>query len=83
MRAICGVYMKPIEKMMAGTELPRMRTRMAARAMPGMDMMTSRTRMMTSETALRATAATAPMTEPRTSANAVAPKPITSEYWPP
>ena len=60
-----------------------MSTRMAASAMPGIDMMTSSTRMMTSETALRATAATAPMIEPRTSANSVAPKPITSEYWPP
>ena len=79
MRAIWGVYMKPMEKMIAGTELPRMSTSTAARAMPGTDMIMSRRRMMTSETALRDTAARAPMTEPHTSANRVAPKPMTSE----
>ena len=79
MRAICGVYMKPMEKMMAGTELPRIKTRTAARAMPGTDMMMSSRRMMTSDTALRETAATAPTLEPHTSANRVAPKPMTSE----
>ena len=78
-RAICGVYMKPMEKMMAGTELPRISTRTAARAMPGTDMMMSRTRMMTSETLLRATAAMAPTIEPKNRANRVAPKPITKE----
>ena len=79
MRAICGVYMKPIEKMIDGTELPRMVTKTAARAMPGTDMMTSRMRMMVSETALRETAARAPRMEPSTSAMNVAPKPMTSE----
>ena len=82
-RAICGMYMKPIEKMIAGTDLPRMVTRTAARAMPGTDMMMSRMRMMTSDTHLRETAATAPMMEPVTSANSVAPKPMTSEMRPP
>ena len=83
MRAICGVYMKPMEKMMAGTELPKISTRTAASAMPGTDMMMSSTRMITSEMLLRATAAIAPTIEPHTNANSVAPKPITSEYCPP
>ena len=83
MRAICGVYMKPMAKMMAGRLLPRMVTKTAARAMPGTDMMMSSTRMMTSDTALRETAAMAPTIEPHTSAMAVAPKPMSSEYWPP
>ena len=83
MRAICGMYMKPIEKMMAGTDLPRMVTRTAARAMPGTDMMMSRMRMMTSETHLRVTAARAPTMEPVTSAKRTAPKPMTSEMRPP
>ena len=56
-----------------------METNTAARAMPGKDMMMSRMRMMTSETALRETAAMAPMMEPKTSAKAVAPKPMISE----
>ena len=47
--------------------------------MPGKDMMTSRMRMMTSDTHLRATAAMAPMMEPHTSAKAVAPRPMMSE----
>mgnify|MGYP007091922289 CR=1 FL=1 len=79
MRAICGVYMKPMEKMIAGTELPRISTRTAASAIPGTDMMMSRMRMMTSETPLRATAAMAPTMEPHTSANRVAPKPMIRE----
>ena len=83
MRAICGMYMKPIEKMMAGTDLPRMVTRTAAKAMPGTDMITSRTRMMTSETHLRVTAASAPTMEPVTRANSTEPKPMTSEILPP
>ena len=83
MRAICGVYMKPMEKMMAGTELPRMVTSTAARAMPGTDMMMSRMRMMTSETALRETAARAPTMEPSTRAKSTEPKPMTSEMRPP
>ena len=78
-RAICGVYMKPMAKMIEGTELPRIVTKTAASAMPGMDMIMSRMRMTTSETALRLTAAMAPMTEPQTSAMAVAPKPMISE----
>ena len=83
MRAICGMYMKPMAKMMAGTDLPRMVTSTAASAMPGTDMITSRTRMMTSDTHLRVTAARAPTTEPVTSAKSVAPKPMTSEILPP
>ena len=59
--------------------LPRMETKTAARAMPGMDMMMSKIRMIVSETALRETAARAPTTEPQTRAMAVAPKPIISE----
>ena len=78
-RAICGVYIKPIAKMIDGTELPKMETNTAARAMPGMDMMMSRIRMIVSETALRETAARAPTTEPQTRAMAVAPKPMISE----
>ena len=54
-------------------------TKTAARAMPGTDMMMSSRRMMTSDTALRETAATAPTMEPHTRANKVAPKPMTSE----
>ena len=54
-------------------------TKVAARAMPGKDMMTSRMRMMTSETHLRETAAIEPMIEPRINANAVAPRPMISE----
>ena len=51
----------------------------AARAMPGKDMMMSMMRMMTSEIHLRDTAAIEPMMEPTTRANAVAPRPMTSE----
>ncbi len=79
MRAIWGVYMKPMEKMIEPMLLPRMDTNTAASAMPGKDMMMSRTRMITSDTHLRETAAMAPMTEPQTSAMRVAPKPMTSE----
>ena len=78
-RAICGVYIKPMAKMIDGTELPRMETKTAARAIPGMDMMMSRIRMIASEIDLRETAARAPTTEPQTRAMAVAPKPIISE----
>ena len=78
-RAICGVYIKPMAKIIDGTELPRMETKTAARAMPGMDMMMSRIRMIVSETALRETAARAPTMEPQTRAMAVAPKPMISE----
>ena len=56
-----------------------METKTAARAMPGMDMMMSKIRMIVSETALRETAARAPTTEPQTRAMAVAPKPMISE----
>ena len=56
-----------------------METNTAARAMPGMDMMMSRIRMIISETDLRETAARAPTTEPQTRAMAVAPKPMISE----
>ena len=42
-------------------------------------MMMSQMRMITSETHLRDTAAMAPTMEPATRANAVAPKPMTSE----
>ena len=66
-------------KMSEGTELPNAMTNVAARAMPGKDMTTSSTRMMTSDTHLRDTAATAPMMEPQMSANAVAPRPMMSE----
>ena len=79
MRAICGMYKKPIAKMSEGTELPNTSTNVAASAIPGKDMMTSRMRMMTSDTHLRATAATAPMMEPHTRAKAVAPRPMISE----
>ena len=79
MRAICGVYMKPIAKMIEPTELPRIVTNTAASAMPGMDMMMSRMRMTTSDTHLRLTAATAPTIVPSTSAMSVAPKPMISE----
>ena len=66
-------------KIREGTVLPNTITNVAAKAMPGKDMMTSRMRMITSETHLRATAAIEPMIEPKIKANAVAPKPITSE----
>ena len=56
-----------------------METKTAARAMPGMDIMISRMRMIASETDLRETAARAPTTEPQTRAIAVAPKPMISE----
>ena len=59
--------------------MPKINTRTAARAMPGTDMMMSSRRMMTSEMLLRATAAMAPMIEPKNNANRVAPKPMTSE----
>ena len=68
-----------IAKMSEGTELPNAMTNVAARAMPGKDMTTSSTRMMTSDTHLRDTAATAPMMEPHTRAKAVAPRPMISE----
>ena len=73
------MYKKPMAKMRVGSELPNTTTKVAARAMPGNDMMTSRTRMMTSETPLRATAAMEPIIEPQTKAKAVAPRPITRE----
>ena len=79
MRAICGTYRMPIARMSEGSELPNTTTNVAASAMPGNDMSTSRMRMMTSDTHLRVTAAMAPMIEPRISANAVAPRPMTSE----
>ena len=79
MRASCGTYRKPIAKMSEGTELPNTMTNVAASAMPGNDMTTSRMRMMTSDIHLRDTAAIDPMIEPSTSANAVAPRPMTSE----
>ena len=79
-RAICGVYIKPMAKMIEGTLLPRIETKTAASAMPGNDMMMSSTRMMTSETAFLETAAIAPIIEPHSSAIPVAPKPMTSEY---
>ena len=73
------MYRKPIAKISDGILVPNTTTKVAASAMPGKDMTTSRTRMMTSETHLRETAARAPMIEPHTKAKAVAPKPITSE----
>ena len=65
--------------MIEGSELPNTMTNVAASAMPGNDMMMSRTRMMMLEIHERVTAARAPMMEPNTRANAVAPRPITSE----
>ena len=58
---------------------PNTMTSVAARAMPGKDMMMSMMRMMTSDTHLRDTAAMEPKMEPKKSANAVAPRPMTSE----
>ena len=60
------MYKKPIAKMSEGMLVPNTTTKVAASAMPGKDMTTSRTRMMTSETHLRETAARAPMMEPHT-----------------
>ena len=54
-------------------------TRTAARAMPGKDMRTSRTRMTTSPIHLRLVAAIAPRTEARARAMPVALRPTTSE----
>ena len=61
-----------------GRLLPKTMTNVAAKAIPGNDMMMSRIRMMTSEIHLRETAASEPMIEPHTSANAVAPRPMVS-----
>ena len=74
------MYRKPIAKMSEGIDAPKERTNVAARAMPGKDMTMSQMRMMTSETHFRDTAAIAPTMDPTTSANAVAPRPIVSEY---
>ena len=79
MRAIWGMYRKPMAKISVASELPNAMTNVAAKAMPGNDMMTSSTRMMTSLTHLRDTAAIAPMIEPHTSAKPVAPMPMMSE----
>ena len=73
------MYKKPMAKISDGMDAPKDSTNVAARAMPGNDMMMSQMRMMTSETHLRETAAIAPTIEPATRANAVAPRPITSE----
>ena len=73
------MYKKPIAKISEGMDAPKDSTNVAARAMPGKDITMSQMRMMTSETHLRDTAAIAPTMEPATSANAVAPRPITNE----
>ena len=70
-------------KISEGTLLPNTTMKVAASAMPGKDMMMSRMRMMMLEMRWRTTAAMAPMMEPTTSANAVAPKPMVSEYLAP
>lgn len=66
--------------MMPIIDWPSTATNTAASAMPGIDMTMSISRMMISETHARLTAAIAPMIEPRTSANAIDDKPMTSEY---
>ena len=64
--------------MIEGTELPRIDTNTAASAIPEIDMMMSRSRITTSDTAFLLTAAMAPMIELLTSAMSVAPKPMIS-----
>ena len=58
---------------------PRIETNTAAKAMPGTDINTSRTRMMISEIHVRLTAATAPMITPRIRAKRIESRPITNE----
>ena len=69
----------PIATMSEGIEAPMTMTTVAASAMPGKDMMTSMTRMMTSEIQVRVTAASAPMMAPKNRANAVDPRPMSRE----
>ena len=65
--------------MMPTIDWPRIETNTAASAMPGTDMNTSMTRMMSSEIHVRVTAASAPISEPTMSAKTIELRPMTSE----
>ena len=66
-------------RMMTGNEVPKTATNTAASAMPGKDMITSRTRMRISDGQRAAVAAKEPSSDATTSAMPVAHRPMSSD----
>lgn len=78
-RAICGTYNIPIAKTIDGSEFPKVKTKIAAKAIPGKDINTSMILIITSPIHFRVTAAIEPIIEPKIKAKTVAPRPMTNE----